>query len=419
VRIPHLSFLAVSLSTFVIATGCGSGMAPAAKQPAAAGSSGSEKKEQSLGVEAAQRREIEPLARQKFAQDVISGEVEASASPQIERTSGSIKIVIPIGTQAPVECFVYHERTDGAGTISAIVAEIGKKLDVRLFEPTDVSAVAGHAVLAAHALYVVKRPEGDAAGDLKLAFFEHPLVTTLCTHDEMGYASSFQRVAKSLFESVKRSDKKLEAEPTRWEVSAIKVNGRAIGYSATADYDSGKGSVVSESIVAKLIPRSPRESLAEDSVTTETSDRTGQLLNYVHVSASGAEVQLQMNLKRLAAGEYAYSGKQDGKPVSGKFKTKSKAGPATSKAISKAIREQLLAGKSRSVKLEEYVPSLDPTAPIEALYEVESKEERRVRSSLGPVKMLGTVDAHGDLEKAEVHVGPVVITEERISESKR
>src|SRR5258706_7924165 len=67
------------------------------------------------------RREIQPLPVQKFAHDVVSGEVEAASAPQVERTKESIKIVIPIGTQAPVECYVYHERTDGASTIWQVV----------------------------------------------------------------------------------------------------------------------------------------------------------------------------------------------------------------------------------------------------------------------------------------------------------
>src|SRR5713101_1285951 len=96
------------------------------------------------------RREIETLPVQKFSHDVVSGQVEAAGPPQVERTKESTKIVIPIGTKAPVECYVYNERTDGASTIGQVVAEVKKSIDVRLFEPTDVFAAAGHAALAAH-----------------------------------------------------------------------------------------------------------------------------------------------------------------------------------------------------------------------------------------------------------------------------
>jgi hypothetical protein len=366
------------------------------------------------------RREIQPLRVQKFAHDVVSGEVEAASAPQIERTKESIKIVIPIGTQAPVECYVYHERTDGASTIWQVVDAVKKKIDVRLFEPTDVFVAAGHAALAAHAIYVVKQAKGDAGGELKLIYYENPLVSTLCTHDEAGYSGAFKRLAKGLFESLKRSDRRLESKPSKREVSVIKVNGRPTGYSDNVDYDSGKDTVVSESVTAKLLPRSPNEVMVEDTITTETSDKAGQLLEYVHVGVSGTEVALVIKLKRLGAGEYSYSGKQNGKPINGKFKTKSKLGPATGQAIAKNIRELLLSGKATSFKSEEYSPDLDPTAPIEALYEIESKEQRKVRSSFGPAKIEGTVDEHGELEKSEMHMGSSTVTEERLSsEGKR
>ena len=75
------------------------------------------------------RREISPLPVQKFARDALSGEVEAASAPQIERTKESFKITIPIGTQIPVECYVYNDRTDGASTISGVVKEVKKTID--------------------------------------------------------------------------------------------------------------------------------------------------------------------------------------------------------------------------------------------------------------------------------------------------
>src|SRR5258708_33002778 len=145
-------------------SGCGAGAHPPASQPnatttpqaALAPSSG-----EHFDFEAVLRREIEPLPVQKFSQDVVSGQVEALGPPAVERTKESIKIVIPIGTKAPIECYVYNERTDGASTIGQVVAEVKKSIDVRLFEPTDVFAAAGHAALAAHAIYIVKGPKGD------------------------------------------------------------------------------------------------------------------------------------------------------------------------------------------------------------------------------------------------------------------
>jgi len=399
---------------------CG-GMAPAPSgQPGQPNGKADSASGAKFDFDAILRREISPLPVQKFSRDALSGEVEATSAPQIERTKESFKISIPIGTQVPVECYVYNERTDGASTISAVVKEVKKTIDVRLFEPTDVFVAGGHAALAAHAIYVVKHPTGDAAGELKLIYYENPLVSALCTHDEAGYSGAFKRMTKGLFESLKRSDRRLQSTPVHTEVSVIKVNGRPTGYSDKVELDSGKDAIVSETVTAELVPRSPREVMVEDSITTETTDRAGQLLEYVHVGVTGTDVEQVIKLKRLGPGEYSYSGKQNGKPINGKFKTKSKLGPAAGHTTAKNIREQLLSGKATSFKSEEYAPELDPTAPIEALYEIVSKEQRKVRSSFGPAKIEGTVDEHGVLEKSEMQVGAATVTEERVfSEGKR
>src|SRR5258706_13612844 len=88
-------------------SGCGAGAHPQPSQPAsttsspagAAASSG-----EHFDFDAILRREIEPLPVQKFAHDVVSGQVEAAGPPAVERIKESIKIVVPIGTKAPIEC---------------------------------------------------------------------------------------------------------------------------------------------------------------------------------------------------------------------------------------------------------------------------------------------------------------------------
>src|SRR5262245_59298382 len=95
-----------SLAVAVLLSACGPGMRSGSNQPSPAGSAGGGK----FDIEATMRREIGPLSRQKFASDVVSGDVEAAGKPEVARNSGSLKVTIPIGTQAPVECYVYHDR---------------------------------------------------------------------------------------------------------------------------------------------------------------------------------------------------------------------------------------------------------------------------------------------------------------------
>src|SRR5262249_7393759 len=58
---------------------------------------------------------------------------------------------------------------------------------------------------------------------------------------------------------------------------------------------------------------------------------------------------------------------------------------------------------------------VDPTAPMETLYEIDSLDERRIRSSFGPTKILGTVDTEGHLEKIEMNFGAVARTKVQLA----
>jgi hypothetical protein len=367
--------------------------------------------------EAYLRREAAPLAVTKLTGAVLSADVEAASAPQVSEGEGSVHVVIPIGTGSNVDCYVYDERQDGAARMSHVIDEVKKSLNVRLFAPTDVFVAGEHAVLVSHAIYLADQGGGKAAGELKLAFYSHPLTSALCMHDEAGYSATFKRVTKRFFETARRSDRELRGKPpTSWEVSVLKLDGRPVGFEDRRTYaDPDNRQNTSVSISSTLYPRSAIACRPDDSATNTTVDASGDLLQFVRVVASGQEIELNVDLKRVSPAQYAYSGHQSGKPISGKFKTSDKLGLATTARIAANVKDRLLSGKATSFKAEEYVPSIDPTAPLETLYEIDSKEERRVRVSLGPLKLTAVVDENGDAESVKATVGSSTLTSERLA----
>src|SRR5215471_2482469 len=255
------------------------------------------------------RREIEPLPIRKVAGSVLSADVEAAGPPVVTREKGSVKLVIPIGTQGSIDCFVYDERTDGASTVWQIVDAVRKSMEVRLFEPTDVFVAREHPVMTSHAIYFLKKDGVAMGGELKMAYYSHPLVSTMCMHDEAGYSAAFKRITKGLFESLSRSDRELRLKPVKWDIGVFKLNGHPIGYEDRAMYEPKNDTIVSKQISAKLIPRSTLESAAEDSYEIETINRSGELLEFTQVDGNSQGIELQINLKRLGPAQYAYVGK--------------------------------------------------------------------------------------------------------------
>lgn len=416
---------AVTMTILAALFGCGAPQPPAS--PAVAATSPAKETAKvgeapaKFDFDALLKREVAPLPVKKVTGEVLTAEVESSGEPTVKVDSKFVFVQIPIGTEGTLDCYVYNDARDGAGTIGVVVQEMKKTLEIRLFAPTDVAVAGEHAVLMAHAVYLADTKAGKAAGQIKFAFFNDPLAPTLCTHDEAGYSASFKRITKRFFETMQRSDRKLKGKPaSSWEVSVTKLDGMAVGFDEQRTYDHPDTRVsTSVTISASLYPRSITECRPQDAVTTRTTDSKGELLELEHITAGTGEIELKVDLKRVSASHYAFTGEQGGKAISGKFQTVDKAGLATDARISDRVKNELLTGKATSFKAEEYVPSIDPTSALEATYEMESKEQRRVRASLGSIRMTSIVDADGRSKSATANVGRATMTVERLASGKR
>jgi hypothetical protein len=82
--------------------------------------------------------------------------------------------------------------------------------------------------------------------------------------------------------------------------------------------------------------------------------------------------------------------------------------------LSKLIAEDLSSNRSKPASIEQYRPLADPSGPVEIAYEIESKQDRRVRISGGSVSAVGTVDQRGLFEKLVTRAGTSSYARERL-----
>ncbi len=384
-----------------------------ANQPAAVSSDKAQPESKKFDIDAYYQRELAPLAKKAFTFQKLSGESEASEAAKIVDDEGSFHLTIPLGTKAPLECFVYKREVDPAGSLVAIAREVKKSLDVRLLKTADVSLVGDFPVVFLEQQYVSPTEHGQAAGELKTMFYDHPVTPMLCMHDELGYNASFQRVTKNLAASLKVAGLEVNA-PKLLEIYVDKIADQPAGFSRHVVLPGKNGGLVSTSKASTFIQRSPRDLVSSDSITTEICDKDGRLLEASYVEAEGGELAREIQMKRIGPQEYTYKGKHSGKNVSGKFKTKGKRGLSGDKALTAAVLSELLSGKSAEMKMEEYHPGLNPEAPVEVAYKVDSKEQRRIKISVGQMEMLATADDKGLMQKLEIPVGSVKMIRERV-----
>jgi hypothetical protein len=78
------------------------------------------------------------------------------------------------------------------------------------------------------------------------------------------------------------------------------------------------------------------------------------------------------------------------------------------------VATELLTGKSKELKVEQYHAGLNPVSPVEVSYKTESKEKRVIKVMLGQMEALATADDKGMMEKMEIPIGGVQLSQERV-----
>jgi hypothetical protein len=364
-------------------------------------------------LQAVYGRELPPLPTKAIQVEKLSGEAEAAGPATTESLEKSFHLTIPIGTEAPVQCFVYKGGVDTGGTLLAITREAAKHVDIRVFKVADVSLVGDYPVVYLEAQYLAKTPKGEALGELKSMFYQHPVSPMLCVHDEVGYNESFRRMTKGLAASLKIAGKELN--PTKsLQVYVDKIGGRPAGFTSHVVLSDKTGKLTSLSRSSTFIPRSESELAIEDEVGAEVWDAEGRLLEAVYADSEAGELNVDIALKKVGPQEYAYKGKHSGKELSGKFKTKSKRGLSTDKMTTNLVATELLTGKSKELKVEQYHAGLNPVSPVEVSYKTESKEKRVIKVMLGKMEALATADDKGMMEKVEIPIGGIQLSQERV-----
>ncbi|WP_426755428.1 hypothetical protein [Myxococcus sp. Y35] len=350
-------------------------------------------------------RELAPLPKQRVrsTEGLFTAEVEAVAAPRLTRHEGSTRLEIPLGTEAPLSCFVYERPIDAAGAVLAVAkaAQGHPGVTVRSLAPTDVSVVAGAPVMFVDVDYEVAA-SGDSvsAGRLKLMVSASPELPLLCAHDEPGYARTFHRVTTGLASSLQVPGRARTPAPQE-ALRVLKLDGRLAGFDWRTERSLDGGARRSEVTTSLLLPGAAHGPRAEDRTVTTVTDGTGQLQEQRHAHAENGQLTLQVTLRRepppkaapgAKAGApappgtttYRAEGRLGSRRVKGTFT--SKRGIATEETLRAAVRDELLAKKGTAeVVLDVYRPEQESLAPVELVL--------RRTPSAGPSALTLTVGA--------------------------
>ncbi|QDF00463.1 hypothetical protein BHS05_34070 [Myxococcus xanthus] len=359
-------------------------------------------------------RELAPLPKQRVTstEGIFTAEVEAVAAPKLTRHEGSTRLEIPLGTEAPLSCFVYERPIDAAGAVLAVAKAVQgyKGVTVRSLTPTDVSVVAGAPVMFVDVDYEVAT-SGDSvgAGRLKLMVSASPELPLLCAHDEPGYARTFQRITTGMASTLQVPGHPRAPAPMA-ELRVLKLDGRLAGFDWRTGRSLDGGAQRTEASSSLLLPGASNGPRAEDRTVTTITDDAGELLEQRHAHAENGSLTLQVTLRRERQPKpppsatptrvYRYEGRQGTRPLKGTFT--SKRGLATQAMVRMGVREGLLTGEASEVSFDVYRPAELLSGPTEVvLRRAPSAGPRALSVTMGATSEEAWANASGAFEWTE------------------
>ncbi|XXX82312.1 hypothetical protein WMF30_26490 [Sorangium sp. So ce134] len=388
--------------------GCGgsTGAAPAespAPSPAPAA-------QEPFDLEKAFAREAGDLPAREVRAGDWSARAFGAGEPKIEPREKLIAISIPLGTGSPVECFVYNTMLDSGEVIRNFVELLDPaKVEVSRVAPWEVSVHRESPAVFVQALYLAPTAAGKAAGLLKIALHADRAHPIACLHDEVGYVRTFERLAKGIFDSFDSKSAAPKSEYT--DTVILRVGKVPVGFETSDLFKDEDGQRRWLSRSATLLPRDERSLEIEDDASNVLLDAKGRIKGGVWIETSMGKVNHRIELAQKTNYQYEYSGEVEGKKVQGTFTPSAKAWLASPVATASELARLLKKKDGFDLKQQEYMPSVDPTSPVDVQYARDASGS--VTVSVRTMRLVGSLAPDGRPEAFELSAGPPRLTLQR------
>jgi len=290
----------------------------------------------------------------------FSAQVAGSADPKVTAREGFYQVTVPIATDTPAECFVYHGALDAAATLSELIElPLSDMLRTEILK-IDAGTFGQAPYLYQERLYIT---EQKAAGVLKgiVVPFESSMLA--CLHDEAGYSETFRQMAASFAKTLVLRDEPRE-HLVHEEVLLWQLRDMNIGYTVNRAGRDSEGDIRSTVESAILLPRSASETMARDEYNVIYEQGNGDLISGRYAEAENGEIKVSISLDRIEQGGYQVAGTFQGKEINAPLQsTSGVVGPYYQH------REMIRAanpasGQPRGMSIDAYIPSANPLQTV-------------------------------------------------------
>lgn len=341
----------------------------------------------------------------------VKGRIEATTTPTVTVEDGFVAITAPNGP-SEVECITYPERKDTAEMLRVLAdSTLGQAAPQHQWVDVHGDQVAGWPYFIARAHYLLDTPKGKVAGDFKIAASSLGETTVACLYDAPGHYASFERVVRSLLETLDTAENRELEKPLEAEITRTRLAGRMVSLSLNEKHKDGAAELVQSYDATLTI--GPEGTLAtNDDAKTETF-RKGRLESGTYAQSEHGQLDYALELaskKDL----YTVKGTLQDKPFNAEFTV---AGGLPDGQRGDAVACAVHHGKKPNGEIFGYLPDADPSAPTSMRFEKSPDPTSHLRVSLGKeqgIVMDVTVDGDCEMTKGTLRAGEVAIEIERL-----
>ncbi len=363
-----------------------------------------------------QQREIKPQSLKRWAtpDSRLWGRVESTTSIEAISKPDYDYIRWNIGTSTPPECYLYKALKNPAqttlDTARKILLEIDKKPGSKTIPPT-LQIEAGHF----HGRpYLELAIQNSTTNALKLFTVVLPNRLLSCTHNELGYRASFDRIISGLVKNIHLPD--MSPPPTRREINRIEIDTLSSGYEYIIYKKQPNNQILETRVVSVLSMQNPSVIIPIDRITQEITDPTGFLVSYQYSGAT-AQRKLALKLQTSDGTRYTGAGEKNQKQLTIDFSVPAKQLLGTREANTRLHQYFALSGSNAAARFLLYDGSLNPLGPTELSSRFTKKESDGSYLSIdafGSLRFLTTRNAQGEILKRVRSAGPSTIRSQRV-----
>ncbi len=355
--------------------------------------------------------------------DALTVKLPGKVTPP-QAIEGGWYLSTDIGAGVPIECYLIQGARDLA-TIThtmaqlssdAVAAQHGEMVE-RQFHFVDSGEVAGLPFLALEWMYAIRNADGQIlVGFTKTRAATKGQRTFVCVHNNLGYRDTFAR----LFDGFVVNAEVPDTTPTPYYEEIVKVDlngiGSGIGYAAFyAPGTRDEGNLTEIHIIeASLMPVDRSTMMTSDSTSISREDPTGTLASASDFTVENDEWARELHLARDPEkdNDWAVSGTSQGKEIA--VTIDGSLEPAGVLRQLEMARDVFAEGAT-SVDAAVWMPSIDPTTFMPTTMTRDDAEtERQAQLQMGPIGYTGLFDEDGNMYEADISIGPVTISIERI-----